>query len=210
MSWMWAGSCGSAASASAGISRVWGTGRAMRDQQEIYVVEHLQLQLVRRDVAVHRHRLQQGRIGLERLLPTGQHSAPRGQTDGGVVLSAGDAHAHTGRALGELKRHRGVCVGLMGGADLPDREPVLAEGACLAGLKEREVRLVVGVHARHQLDVGTVFVGEVAVPRVAKSVVAPGPLLLARGDVVIGDVHDAACSAWSYPPKKSSFVPAHM
>ena len=67
---------------------------------------------------------------------------------------------------------------------------ILAEGLGLAGREKGEVRLVVGVHAGHQLDVGPVVVGQAAVPRVAEFVVAPRPLLLAGRDVVIGDMHE--------------------
>ena len=77
-----------------------------------------------------------------------------------------------------------------------NRIPVLAPTPRLTRLEKAEVGLVVGVNAGHDLDVGRklavhVGVGEVAVPRIAKLVVTPSPLLLARRDVMIGDVDKA-------------------
>src|ERR1700753_1123160 len=65
-----------------------------------------------------------------------------------------------------------------------------------AGLQETEVRLVVRINARHDFDVRRKFnarigVGQVAVPRVAKFMVAPGPLFFAGRDVMVGKMDNA-------------------
>ncbi len=56
--------------------------------------------------------------------------------------------------------------------------------------------MVVGIDPGHDFDVGVagalgVGVSEVAIPGIAELVIAPGPLLFAGGDMVIGDVDDA-------------------
>ena len=113
------------------------------------------------------------------------------EADGGGREAGGDGHADPRAAPRHAQAHRRVEIRPLGRPDLLDRIPELAPGLCLAGLKMREVGLVVGKYARHEFDVRAVLVGQVAVPRVAELVVAPGPLLLARGKVVIGDVHEA-------------------
>ena len=70
---------------------------------------------------------------------------------------------------------------------------ILAEGPRLARAQKGKVRLVVGINAGHQLDVGAVVIREAAVPGVAELVIAPGPLLLAGSNVVVGNVHDSRC-----------------
>lgn len=62
---------------------------------------------------------------------------------------------------------------------------ILDEGFFLLGFQPGEIRLVVCEDAGHQLDVGTVFIGEVFVPGAAKIAVAPGPLFLSGGNMVI-------------------------
>ena len=112
------------------------------------------------------------------------------------VLASSGLHSSAGRCgRRPLEAERGVAGRLVRGADLGDRVPVLAEGLGLAGREEGEVGLVVGVDAGHQLDVGAVVVGEVAVPGVAEGVVAPGPLLLAGRDVLVGPVDEAGAGA---------------
>ncbi len=72
-----------------------------------------------------------------------------------------------------------------------DGVPVLGEGLGLAWGEVGEVRLVLGVDAGHQLDVGPALLVEVPVPGAAELLVAPGPLLLADGVAVVGPVHEA-------------------
>src|SRR6185437_13064029 len=55
----------------------------------------------------------------------------------------------------------------------------------------REVRLIVGVDARHQLDIRPVVVSQISIPRVAELMIAPRPLLLPWRDVMIGHVNHA-------------------
>ncbi len=73
---------------------------------------------------------------------------------------------------------------------------MLAPGARFARLQETEIGLVIRVNARHQFDVGAEFtlrggVRQIAIPGIAEGMIAPGPLLFARRDVVIRQQHDA-------------------
>src|SRR5690606_40483922 len=84
--------------------------------------------------------------------------------------------------------------------DFLDGIPELAPGFGFPGHEEGEVRLIVGVNAGHDFDVGRAFaigvgIGQAAVPSVAEIVIAPSPLFFAGGDVVIGDMHDAILRA---------------
>ena len=73
-----------------------------------------------------------------------------------------------------------------------DRVPVLAERLRLARGEEREVGLVVGEDAGHQLDVGPVVVGEVARPTPGRTRASPQVHCFLPGrDVVVGPVHEA-------------------
>ena len=58
----------------------------------------------------------------------------------------------------------------------------------LARHEPGKVRLIIRVDATHQLDVRSVFVRQVAIPGVTKIAVAPGPLFLARRNVMIAHV----------------------
>ena len=113
------------------------------------------------------------------------------QADRGPGQRRGDADADPHPVLGQFHAHRRIEIGVLRRADLLDRIPVLTPGLRLAGLQEGEIGLIVGIDSRHQLDVWAVAVGEIAVPGVAELVVAPGPLLLAGGDVMVG--HDGPC-----------------
>ena len=106
-------------------------------------------------------------------------------------MGAGGGGPEPDGILDDLQADGRRQVGLLGRTNLADRIPVLAPGLGLARLQEGEVGLVVGKDPGHQLDVGTVGIGEVAVPGIAEFVVAPGPLLLAGGDVVVGDMDQA-------------------
>ena len=65
---------------------------------------------------------------------------------------------------------------------------ILREGFFLIRLEESEIRLVIGKHTGHQLDVGSVFIGQIAIPRLAKVTAAPCPLLFSGGYMVIRDM----------------------
>src|SRR5580658_1192122 len=87
-------------------------------------------------------------------------------------------------------------IGVLRRADLLDRIPELAPVFGLARLKKTEIGLIVGVNAGHNFDVGRVLavgvgVSQIAVPGVTEIMVAPGPLLLSRRDMMVGDVDDA-------------------
>ena len=101
-------------------------------------------------------------------------------------------------------------VGLVGRPRAHERVPVLAERAHLARQQEPEVGLVVGEDAGHQLDVRPVLVGQLAVPGVAELVVAPGPLLLAGTDGVVGPVHEALAGGVVVAAEEVLAVPMHM
>ena len=81
-------------------------------------------------------------------------------------------------------------IGVLHGAEILVRPPVLREGLCFVGEKIREVGLVVGIDARHEFDVGAAVVGKFAVPCVAERMVSPRPLFLAGGDVAVGNVDE--------------------
>src|ERR1035441_480696 len=69
--------------------------------------------------------------------------------------------------------------------------PKLADGLGLTWSEKREVRLIVGINASHQLDIRSIGVRQVAVPGIAKLLVTPRPLLLARSNVVVRYMHHA-------------------
>ena len=93
-------------------------------------------------------------------------------------------------------------VRMTGRADLLDWVPILAPRLGLAGHEERKVRLIVGVDAGHDLDVGAVAFGQAAIPSIAKLVVAPGPLFLARSNVVVGDMHHTSLCGMIITPEE--------
>ena len=106
-----------------------------------------------------------------------------------------DVDAHPCLGTAHLEPDGGVLARVAGGADLLVRHEDLREGLLLAGHDPGEIGLVVGVGAAHQLDVGAVGVGELAVPGPAELAVAPGPLLLAGHDVVVGHVQEPGAGA---------------
>ena len=120
---------------------------------------------------------------------------PRSQGHPGGMEGLGGVHGEAGTAVLHLQVQRTLPAGVLHIADLLVGHEVLGEGLFLEGLEPGEVRLVVAVHAGHQLDVGAVCIGEVAVPGLAEVSAAPGPLLLAGGDVVVGNVQDARLHA---------------
>ena len=71
-----------------------------------------------------------------------------------------------------------------GRADVTDGIPELTPAFCFTWMQIGKIRLVVGVNSGHQFDVGAelailIRVGQVAIPRIAEFMVAPGPLFLA-------------------------------
>ena len=69
---------------------------------------------------------------------------------------------------------------------------VLREGLLLHRLEPGEIRLVIGIHTAHQLDVRAVTVGEVPIPGLSEIATAPGPLLLSRRNVMVCDMQEAS------------------
>ena len=122
-----------------------------------------------------------------------------------------DANPNPHMVAGQFHSHRGIQIGVLGRPDLLDRIPVLAPGLGLARLQERKVGLVVGIGAGHQLDVRAIAIREVAVPRVAEFMVTPRPLLLARGNMVIDDMHETGVAKVVVSTEKVlRGVPRHM
>ena len=72
------------------------------------------------------------------------------------------------------------------------RHEVLHPRLLFVGLQPTEIGLVVSVHAGHQFDVRAVLIGQVTVPCLAEVAVAPCPLFLARRDMMVGHVQQAA------------------
>ena len=60
------------------------------------------------------------------------------------------------------------------------RHEILMKNFLLIGFEPCEVWLIVTVHTGHQLNVGSIFVCKIAIPRLAEIPAAPGPLLLPR------------------------------
>ena len=88
------------------------------------------------------------------------------------------------------------------GPDCANRIPVLLNVLVSHGQK-RKVRLIVGVHAGHQLDIGAIVVGQISIPCISKFVVAPRPLFLARRDVMVRDVHHAGVGRDGRNPRRN-------
>ena len=121
---------------------------------------------------------------LRERLVTGEQAHPRCR-DNTAGCDTGPGHATL-----DHETDRDLAARLVRRANHADRVPVLAEAAGLRRGYKAEVGLVVGVDTRHELDVGAVGVGELAVPRAPDRPVAPGPLLLAGRDRVVGPVHE--------------------
>src|SRR5215472_242875 len=102
------------------------------------------------------------------------------------------ANADTRFSVTNCQAEGGILVGLPYGTNLANGIPILTESFGLTGSEEGEVGLIIGEDASHEFDVRAVLVGEVPVPGVTKFVVAPRPLLLSRGDVMISDVDEAS------------------
>src|ERR1700744_1177046 len=92
-------------------------------------------------------------------------------------------------------------------AYLSDGVPKLAKLLRLARSKKGKIRLVICVDAGHQFDVWPVVLGKMAVPGIAELMVAPGPLLLPRSDVMVGDM-DHPCLRGVVVPAKEIVIGA--
>ncbi len=124
------------------------------------------------------------------LVPPRKHDAGSGTQGGGV-----NPEPRPDRTRRPVRRRfegaDGLAVRVLGHADSLVGHEVLDEALLLARPYPGEVGLVVGEDPRHQLDVGPVAVGEVPFPGLPELPRAPGPLLLPRRNVVVGDVQDA-------------------
>src|SRR5580698_7562720 len=105
-----------------------------------------------------------------------------------------DLNVQGDEPIGILDAKCSIQISQVGNTDVTDRVPVLTESLCFARSEEREIRLIVGVGPGHELNVGTVAIGEASIPGITEFVVAPGPLFLAGSNVVvcIGDGSGAA------------------
>lgn len=117
--------------------------------------------------------------------------------DSGIGERTGDIEAQKYLVAPLLQIHGGVDGGVLHIADIPDGIPVLLEFLGFKGGDPCKVRLVVGVDAGHQLNIGAVLVGEVGAPHFAEIAVSPCPHFLAGGNVVVGDGGNALLQAAS-------------
>ena len=115
--------------------------------------------------------------------------------DSGIGERTGDIEAQKYHFAPLLQIHGGVNGGVLHIADIPDGIPVLLKLLGLKGGDPCKVRLVVGVDAGHQLNIGAVLVGEVGAPHFAEIAVSPCPHFLAGGNVVVGDGGNALLQA---------------
>ena len=101
---------------------------------------------------------------------------------------------HLARLAVLIYVHQQVFRGVLHHAQLAVGQEILHKRLLLIGLKPCEVGLVLGVNARHKLDVRAVGVGQVTVPCASEVAVAPCPLLLSGRDVVVCHVqHSGLC-----------------
>ena len=105
--------------------------------------------------------------------------------DGSVLVNAGGVYLEKGFVSFFSEAECGVFRGVAHAAYAFVGHEILDEGFFLLGFQPGEIRLVVCEDAGHQLDVGAVFIGEVFVPGAAEITVAPGPLFLSGGNMVI-------------------------
>ena len=128
------------------------------------------------------------RFVVKDMIPGGQHHARIPVFAGGV-----DDKGSGGILLFKVQHDFGAGVFYVAGSLV--RHEILGECLFLKGLEPCKVGLIVAEHAGHQLDIRSVFIGEISVPCAAEIAVAPCPLLFARGNVMIGDMHDAGIRA---------------
>ena len=74
--------------------------------------------------------------------------------------------------------------------------PHLGKFLALVGVQPREVRLIEGVAAGHQLGVSAVGVGQRPLPTAGQLIIGPGEHLLAHAHMTVGHVHHAAALAF--------------
>jgi len=89
-----------------------------------------------------------------------------------------------------LDVHQQVGRSILHHSQFPVRHKILGESLFFIRLQPGEIRLVVGVDSRHQLDIRTVRIRQVAIPGLPEIAVSPGPLLFTRRDMVVGDMQD--------------------
>ncbi len=127
------------------------------------------------------------------------------QRDRGIEQRA--SHKKVDHCLTGLSLESDCCIDIcqVRYTDLADRIPELTEGLRLTRGKEREVRLVIGINACHQLNIGSIRVGEAAVPSVTELVISPGPLFFPGSYVVICYMHHAGLRRMIVAASKVSF-----
>ncbi|MNZ29789.1 hypothetical protein D3C78_470430 [compost metagenome] len=121
-----------------------------------------------------------------------QHAALVTHLEAGVAQRRDRVGTAQQAIIGALQLDGGAGVGILQGAQGVVGQEVLHEHLLLPRIQPGEVGLVVGVDPCHQLYIGAVVVGQVAIPGQTEVTVAPAPLLLARGYVVIRHVQQAA------------------
>ena len=95
----------------------------------------------------------------------------------------------------KLQVHSRVDRGVLHLSHLLVGHEILREGLFLERLEPCEVRLVVRKYAAHQLNVGPILIRQVPVPGLSEIAAAPGPLLFARGHMMIRDMQKARLDA---------------
>ena len=80
-------------------------------------------------------------------------------------------------------------------ANPADRVPVLREFFGLIRLEPGKIGLVIRVGTCHQLGILAVGVGQGVLPRFCELIIGPCEHLLARRDMMVADVDDAAAKA---------------
>ena len=103
-----------------------------------------------------------------------------------VHLACGISSGHLAILIHHIDVHNQVLVGTFHDSQLTIWHEVLGESLLLVWHEPCEVRLVLGEHTCHQLDVWTIGIGEVAVPSLSEVSITPCPLLLAWRYMVIG------------------------
>src|SRR5882757_4695167 len=95
----------------------------------------------------------------------------------------------------EIESHDGIDRCVLDDADALIRHKELRKTLFFARREPTEVGLIVRERAAHQLDVGTVFIRELAIPCPAEVAAAPSPLLLAGRNVMTGHVQQSGSPA---------------
>ena len=108
---------------------------------------------------------------------------PHHKLGSGIVLGGIDADIELIAPL--LRVQCRMDAGVLHLSHLLIGKEILCEGLLLVGLEPGEVRLVVAVHAGHQLDIGAVRIRQIPIPGLAEVAAAPGPLLLSRGHMMV-------------------------